>query len=311
MSCSARSGAGAAGGTVIEDLDLDSLDAIDLAVKVEETTGLAFDEAKIRELKTIEDVIIAIGGMVGSGAWPPYARPRRHDPSDDARRSLRDHGGAERARDRRPGRWIRERACDEACGASAASLRREVCSGEACFRDLPVPAAKPAPGSPAPAVAQRGAAIDPVLALLKLDRFACKFTEEKHVALLARPLKSTGTIYFERDKGIARTTLTPKLAQVVLTRTTLRIRKDNKTEEIPLDKSKDLKAFALIFPTLLRGDRAGAREGVRPRARGRCEQRVGADVHAEGRVARQAREDRRGARQREPGRLAPRARGER
>ncbi|MBL0217733.1 MAG: acyl carrier protein [Myxococcales bacterium] len=51
---------------LIEDLDLDSLDAIDLAVKVEETTGLAFDEAKIRELKTIEDVIIAIGGMVGS-----------------------------------------------------------------------------------------------------------------------------------------------------------------------------------------------------------------------------------------------------
>ncbi len=51
---------------LIEDLDLDSLDAIDLAVKVEETTGLAFDEAKLRELKTIEDVIIAIGGMIGS-----------------------------------------------------------------------------------------------------------------------------------------------------------------------------------------------------------------------------------------------------
>ncbi len=106
-----------------------------------------------------------------------------------------------------------------------------------------------------PAVAQRGAAIDPVLALLKLDRFACKFTEEKHVALLARPLKSTGTIYFERDKGLARTTLTPKLAQVVLTPTTLRIRKDTRTEDIPLEKSKDLKAFALIFPTLLRGER--------------------------------------------------------
>ncbi len=101
-----------------------------------------------------------------------------------------------------------------------------------------------------------GAKIDPVFAHLKLDRLSCKFSEQKHIALLARPLESTGTIYFDRDIGIARTALTPKLQQVVLTRTSLKIRKDNHTEEISLDKSKDLKAFALIFPTMLRGDRA-------------------------------------------------------
>ena len=50
---------------LIEDLELDSLDAIDLAVKVEETTGLAFDEAKLRELRTIEDVIVAVESLVG------------------------------------------------------------------------------------------------------------------------------------------------------------------------------------------------------------------------------------------------------
>lgn len=49
---------------LIEDLELDSLDAIDLAVKVEETTGLAFDETMIRQLKTIDDVIAAIGAIV-------------------------------------------------------------------------------------------------------------------------------------------------------------------------------------------------------------------------------------------------------
>jgi outer membrane lipoprotein-sorting protein len=102
----------------------------------------------------------------------------------------------------------------------------------------------------------RGAAVDPVFKLLELQRLACKFSEEKRVALLARPLKSTGTIYFDRDKGIARSTLTPKVQHVVVTKTTLRIKTDKKSEEIPLDKSKDLKAFALIFPTLLRGDRA-------------------------------------------------------
>src|SRR5262249_31928362 len=45
---------------LVEDLDLDSLDAFDLAVKVEETTGIAFDENQIRELRTVDDVISAI-----------------------------------------------------------------------------------------------------------------------------------------------------------------------------------------------------------------------------------------------------------
>jgi outer membrane lipoprotein-sorting protein len=104
--------------------------------------------------------------------------------------------------------------------------------------------------------AAHGAAIDPIFALFKVARMSCKFSEQKHIALLARPLRSTGTIYFERDRGIARATITPKPQQIVLTRTALHIRKDGRTEDIPLDKSKDLRAFALIFPTLLRGERA-------------------------------------------------------
>ena len=126
----------------------------------------------------------------------------------------------------------------------------------------PPAAAGPAPpsGNAPPSgllsgAAVHGTAIDPVFAHAKLERLACKFSEEKHIALLARPLRSTGTITFERSSGIARATLSPRAEQVVLTTTSLRIRKDNRTEEIPLDKSKDLKAFALIFPTLLRGDR--------------------------------------------------------
>lgn len=104
--------------------------------------------------------------------------------------------------------------------------------------------------------AVHGAAIDPVLAHVRVERLRCSFSEEKHIALLARPLRSTGTITFARDKGIARATLTPRPQQVVLTPTSLRIYKDKRIEEIPLDKSKDLKAFALIFPTLLRGERS-------------------------------------------------------
>jgi hypothetical protein len=125
----------------------------------------------------------------------------------------------------------------------------------------PSPTAPPAAPAAAPPAnllsgdAAHGAALDPVFAYFKLARLSCKFTEDKHIALLARPLTSSGAIYFERDKGIARMQLTPRPQQAVLTRTSLRIRKDNHTEEIPLDKSKDLRAFALIFPSLLRGER--------------------------------------------------------
>jgi len=103
--------------------------------------------------------------------------------------------------------------------------------------------------------AKHGAALDPVFVHFKLDRMSCKFSEEKHIALLAKPLTSNGVIYYDHDKGIARTTLAPKKQQVVLTKTALLIKSDKHTEEIPLDKTKDLKAFAMIFPSLLRGDR--------------------------------------------------------
>ena len=56
---------------LIEDLDLDSLDAIDLAVKVEETTGLAFDEEKIRALLTVEDVIVVLQSLVSTKGGLP------------------------------------------------------------------------------------------------------------------------------------------------------------------------------------------------------------------------------------------------
>jgi acyl carrier protein len=45
---------------LVEDLSLDSIDAIDLALKLEEVSGLVFDEAKLRQMRTIGDIIAAI-----------------------------------------------------------------------------------------------------------------------------------------------------------------------------------------------------------------------------------------------------------
>jgi acyl carrier protein len=50
---------------LVEDLDLDSLDALDLAVKVEDLTGHELDEQKLRSLKTIEHVVIAVDQLLG------------------------------------------------------------------------------------------------------------------------------------------------------------------------------------------------------------------------------------------------------
>jgi acyl carrier protein len=56
-----------------EDLELDSLDAIDLAVKVEESTGLAFDEKKLRALRTVEDVVVALQELLATKPAAPHS----------------------------------------------------------------------------------------------------------------------------------------------------------------------------------------------------------------------------------------------
>ena len=46
--------------TLFEDLDLDSLDAIDLAVKLETETGLKLMESEFRSIRTVQDVVDTI-----------------------------------------------------------------------------------------------------------------------------------------------------------------------------------------------------------------------------------------------------------
>ena len=42
---------------VVEDLDLDSIDAIDLAVRIEELTGSRLAEDSLRNIRTVNDVV--------------------------------------------------------------------------------------------------------------------------------------------------------------------------------------------------------------------------------------------------------------
>ena len=51
---------------LIDDLDLDSIDAIDLAVSLEENTGLDVSEDELREIRRVQDVVDLIHGRLQS-----------------------------------------------------------------------------------------------------------------------------------------------------------------------------------------------------------------------------------------------------
>ena len=51
---------------LIDDLDLDSIDAIDLAVSLEENTGLDISEDELREIQRVQDVVDLIHGRLQS-----------------------------------------------------------------------------------------------------------------------------------------------------------------------------------------------------------------------------------------------------
>jgi acyl carrier protein len=47
-----------------DDLDLDSIDAIDMTVRLEDKTGLSFKEEELKSLRTIADVVNLIDGRL-------------------------------------------------------------------------------------------------------------------------------------------------------------------------------------------------------------------------------------------------------
>ncbi len=56
---------------LIDDLDLDSIDLVDLAVSVEESTGLVLEEQELKSVRTVQDAVDVIhAGLVGSSVAP-------------------------------------------------------------------------------------------------------------------------------------------------------------------------------------------------------------------------------------------------
>ena len=49
---------------LFEDLELDSIDAVDLAVKLQEFTGQKIPPENFKQIKTLEDVVTAVEKLV-------------------------------------------------------------------------------------------------------------------------------------------------------------------------------------------------------------------------------------------------------
>ena len=53
---------------LLEDLDLDSIDAIDMAVRIQELTGKRLEEQELRGIRTVADVVHVIDCMLNAKA---------------------------------------------------------------------------------------------------------------------------------------------------------------------------------------------------------------------------------------------------
>ncbi len=140
-------------------------------------------------------------------------------------------------------------------------MRRAVVLSFSLAFASPAGAKEPAATAAATTAIAPAARIDSVDALFSLlarsPGLFAHFHEEKRIALLVAPLKSDGTIHFDRHHGLARHTLSPQRQSVLLSGATLTIWDGEKTEAVPLQSSAPLRALAEAFSLLLAADRAG------------------------------------------------------
>jgi acyl carrier protein len=56
------------GAHLINDLDLDSIDAIDMAVKLQEMTGKKLEEEKLKSIRTVSDIVNLVYDLLNKKA---------------------------------------------------------------------------------------------------------------------------------------------------------------------------------------------------------------------------------------------------
>jgi acyl carrier protein len=54
------------GATLFDDLDLDSIDAVDLAIKLQEITGKRIRPQEFKAIRTVGDVVVAVRALLAA-----------------------------------------------------------------------------------------------------------------------------------------------------------------------------------------------------------------------------------------------------
>jgi len=112
--------------------------------------------------------------------------------------------------------------------------------------------------APPPAASTAVTSLDALFALLaRSPGLFARFHEEKQIALLVLPIKSDGTLHFDRRHGLAKHTLSPRKQSVLLSGSALTMWDGSRTETVPLQSSAPLRALAEAFSLMLAADRAG------------------------------------------------------
>jgi hypothetical protein len=92
--------------------------------------------------------------------------------------------------------------------------------------------------------------------LRAIPGMSASFREEKHIALLAKPLVSEGTVHYAPPGRLVRHTHAPSTSTVLLSQGTLRFGDGTTQETVDLAANPPLRAFVESFLHLLSGDRA-------------------------------------------------------
>lgn len=113
-------------------------------------------------------------------------------------------------------------------------------------------------GAPAPTAAQPAApTLERLLAgFAAMTGMSARFVEEKQIALLARPVRSEGTLYFTAPGRLMRRVTSPTTSAALIEGDTLTFVGDGRREEIPISSNAVVGGFVSSFRHVLAGDRA-------------------------------------------------------
>lgn len=134
-------------------------------------------------------------------------------------------------------------------------------------------------------------AMPDLMALLSQQRSGgARFTEQRYVANLDAPLKSSGTLSFEAPDRFTRRTLLPRPETMAVEGNTLTLSRGGRSRQFTLDAAPEMVAIVEAVRGTLTGNAQSLQRHFRPQLSGRAEQWSLLLVPLDARLAHQVRE---------------------